>query len=129
MDRKQQNIFQQMKTDRRKRIGGQASIEESSRPEFLSAAQKEGSRNFKTADIVLSNDLYGLARSDYPTINCIMPYEVDSVQNIGLDTLDRQGADHVRSCSYCSALLSLSQAKDERLQGFLKTARRILEPV
>lgn len=66
-------------------------------------------RAFNSAPGALDRDLDRLRRSPYPTEDCLMPYEVESIVEDGEVVLSDKRLTHVRGCSFCSPLLALVQ--------------------
>lgn len=78
---------------------------------------------------VLQHDLAELKKSDYPGPECLMPYELENLQDSGLDALSSQRLRHLKSCAACATLLAGALPQDEKVKQFLEDARVVAKHI
>lgn len=104
----------------------EADVNEDDKPLFLKAAEKLAERRGTTAKEVLASISSRLRRSKYPTQDCLSPYEVDQY-SVASEILPEQ-QDHIRECSFCSALLN-ARPKPEFARIFQNEVASLAAPL
>jgi len=127
--RKRADIYERIERERARRLGGAASTKGLEQPQFLTAAKDEAQKQFKSARAVLREDSARLAKGRFPTVECVLPYELDLVAQKGSKCLGEERLRHVHECRFCLTILSLAQPNDTRLREFLQRAAAMAELV
>ena len=87
-------------------------------PLFVQAAQARAGDGM-TAQDLLDDYSARLRQSTYPTLDCLLPEDVQRVVAEGLELTDEQRS-HLRTCDPCTALLAAAQPSAERRDALMR---------
>jgi hypothetical protein len=114
---------------RAERLGmGEAQVRKglSGKPQFLRAAERQAKNLFAgSPQKILRADLSDLTHFEYPSPDCIMPYEIDELRDRGISSLAGERFAHAKECPFCTALLASLDPNEVNLRDFLRAARRV----
>ena len=106
-----------------------AAHEESLTPEtplFLQAAEARAAASGVTVDRLLADYTARVKASNYPTLDCLLPDEVQRVSEGG--TLSDEQRKHVSSCEPCNNLLVAARLSPNRRELLMSDVETISEP-
>lgn len=99
-------------------------MEESEKPEFLKTAEAQAKRIGLSPAEFLRRDRQRVRESNYPTVDCLDPHEVETAIADSLNALPADRQTHVEQCTACASLLALAVPDIAKLEENLQVVRR-----
>jgi hypothetical protein len=97
----------------------------SGEPQFLKAARQSSGRPGRAKE-VLHDDLLRLDACEYPTRDCMMPYELAEFELTGLSGLAKERLEHCRDCPFCAILMISLKPNQEKIRELVRNAQRCM---